>query len=62
MLVLTRKLGEVVKIGTGIEVQVLEVDPVSRRVRLGVTAPKEVPVHRKEVWDQIKREQTEDGK
>lgn len=47
MLVLTRKTGEAIHIGSGIEVTVLSV--AKGRVRLGLTAPREVPVHRAEV-------------
>ena len=48
MLVLSRKLGETIVIGNGITVKVLAVD--GDRVKLGVVAPAEVPVHREEVY------------
>ncbi len=52
MLVLTRKTGQSIMIGDDIEVSVLA---VSRdKIRIGITAPKEVPVFRKEVWISIK--------
>jgi carbon storage regulator len=52
MLVLTRKTGQSIMIGDDIEVSVLA---VSRdKIRVGITAPKEVPVFRKEVWISIK--------
>lgn len=51
MLVLTRKLHQSIVIGDGIEVVVLEVR--GEQVRLGIKAPKDVAVHRKEVFDQI---------
>ena len=54
MLVLTRKLGEVIKIGDRIKVVVVSVDGNS--VKLGVEAPEEVPVHREEVYDKIAAE------
>ncbi len=44
MLILTRRIGETVKIGDEIEVTVLGVK--GNQVRLGITAPKNVPVHR----------------
>ena len=47
MLVLTRKPGEVILIGDGIRLEVLEMK--GGRVRLGITAPREVAVHRAEV-------------
>jgi carbon storage regulator len=51
MLVLSRKRGEVITIGDGITVMVLAVD--GDRVKLGVVAPAEVPVHREEVYQRI---------
>jgi carbon storage regulator len=52
MLVLTRKTGQSIMIGDDIEISVLA---VSRdKIRIGITAPKEVPVFRKEVWISIK--------
>ena len=54
MLVLTRRRGEVVTIGHDIEVMVLEIK--EDQVRLGVKAPKAIPVHRKEIYEAIKAE------
>ena len=51
MLVLTRKLHQSIVIGDGIEIVVLEVR--GEQVRIGIKAPKDVAVHRKEVFDQI---------
>ena len=51
MLVLSRKRGEAIVIGSGITVTVLAVD--GDRVKLGVVAPVEVPVHREEVYQRI---------
>ena len=51
MLVLSRKRGEAIVIGDGITVSVLAVD--GDRVKLGVVAPMEVPVHREEVYQRI---------
>lgn len=57
MLVLTRKTNQSIMIGDDIEVSVLA---VSRdKIRLGISAPKDVPVYRKEVYISIKDE--EDG-
>ena len=48
MLVLTRKTNQSIMIGDDVEVSVLS---VSRdKIRLGITAPKDIPVYRKEVW------------
>ena len=56
MLVLTRKTNQSIMIGEEIEVTVLA---VSRdKIRLGITAPRDVPVFRKEVYLSIKEEQT----
>lgn len=54
MLVLTRKLGEAIRIGSDMEVVVLSV--AKGRVKLGLSAPPHVPVHRAEVADSIKLE------
>jgi len=52
MLVLTRKTNQSIMIGDEVEVTVLA---VSRdKIRLGISAPKEVPVYRKEVWLSMK--------
>ncbi len=51
MLVLSRKIGEVVTIGNSVQITVLSYD--RGIVRLGIKAPKSIPVHRKEVHDKI---------
>jgi carbon storage regulator len=51
MLVLTRKLHQSIIIGDEIEVVVLEVR--GEQVRIGIRAPKDVSVHRKEIYEQI---------
>lgn len=55
MLILTRKVGETLMIGDEIEVTILSLK--GNQVRIGVNAPKDVPVHREEIYDRIKREQ-----
>lgn len=57
MLVLTRKLNQSIVIGDEIEVVVLEVR--GEQVRIGIKAPKNVAVHRKEVYEQIREENVE---
>ncbi len=54
MLVLTRRLNQSIKIGDEIEITVIEVR--GDQVRLGVTAPRNVAVHRNEVYLQIQQE------
>ena len=52
MLALTRKKGEALVINNNIEITVLEIR--GDQIKLGITAPKDVPVYRKEVYVQIK--------
>ncbi len=54
MLVLTRKPGQSIMIGDGVEIQVLSV--AGEKVRLGVTAPRDVSIFRNEVYDRISEE------
>lgn len=54
MLVLSRKKNEIITIGENIRVMIIEVH--GDRVRIGIDAPKDVPVHRKEVLEAILRE------
>ncbi len=59
MLVLSRKKNESIVINDDITIVVVEIR--GDKVRLGVEAPKEVPVHRKEVYDAIKRAEPADN-
>jgi carbon storage regulator len=54
MLVLTRKVNQSIRIGPDIEVVVLEVR--GEQVRLGIKAPRDVAVHRQEIFEQILEE------
>ena len=54
MLVLTRKPGQSIMIGDGVEVQVLAV--AGEKVRLGIAAPRDVSIFRNEVYDRIENE------
>ena len=56
MLVLSRKKNESIVINNDITIVVVEIR--GDKVRLGIEAPKEVPVHRREVYDAIKRNET----
>jgi carbon storage regulator len=53
MLILTRRVGETVMIGNEVTVTVLGVK--GNQVRIGVNAPKDVAVHREEIYERIKR-------
>ena len=52
MLILTRKVGEIIMIGDDIVVKVLGVR--SGQVKIGIEAPRELPVHRHEIFERIK--------
>ena len=57
MLVLSRQRDESIMIGD--DVEIIIVDVRGDKVRLGITAPKDIPVHRREIYDAIKREKGE---
>ena len=54
MLVLTRRKGENIRIGDQITVRVL--DQYGSQIRIGIEAPKTIPVHREEIYEKIKGE------
>ena len=54
MLILTRRVGETLMIGDAVSVTVLGVK--GNQVRIGINAPKDVAVHREEIFQRIKRE------
>ena len=60
MLILTRRVGETVMIGNEVTVTVLGVK--GNQVRIGVNAPKDVAVHREEIYERIKREEDLEGR
>lgn len=57
MLALTRKKGETMVLNNNIEVTILEIR--GDQVKIGISAPKEVPIYRKEVYLQIQKENEE---
>ena len=57
MLVLSRQRDESIMIGD--DVEIIIVDVRGDKVRLGITAPKSIPVHRREIYDAIQREKKE---
>ena len=57
MLVLSRQKDESIMIGDDVEITIVDVR--GDKVRLGITAPKEIPVHRMEVYEAIQREKNE---
>ncbi len=59
MLILTRRVGETVMIGNDVTVTVLGVK--GNQVRVGINAPKNVAVHREEIYERIRREQQGGG-
>ena len=59
MLILTRRVGETLMIGDHVTVTVLGVK--GNQVRIGVNAPKDVAVHREEIYERIVKERSNDG-
>lgn len=59
MLILTRRVGETLMIGDNVTVTVLRVK--GNQVRLGVNAPKDVSVHREEIFERIQQEDADES-
>ena len=59
MLTLTRKVGESIRIGDDIQIVVKEIR--KNQVRIGINAPKDVAVHREEIYERIQSEKASEG-
>ena len=60
MLVLSRRMDESIMVGQNVEIKIVGVS--GNKVRLGITAPKSIEVHRKEIFDAIRREKSQKTK
>lgn len=54
MLVLSRKKGQSIMIGNNIEISIIDIQ--GEQIRLGINAPRDIPIHRKEVFEEIIQE------
>lgn len=59
MLILTRRMNETLVVGDDVRVTVLGVN--GNQVRIGVKAPRNIPVHREEIYEKIKKERSSDS-
>jgi carbon storage regulator len=54
VLIITRRPGEKIMLGEDVSIQVMEI--VGNQVRIGIQAPKSIPVYREEIWEAVKAE------
>jgi len=59
MLILTRRVDESILIGENVTITIVEIS--STRVRIGIDAPKEIKVHREEIYQRIQPDQSHDS-
>ena len=59
MLILTRRMNETLMVGDDVRVTVLGIN--GNQVRIGVQAPRHIPVHRQEIYEKIKKEESSDS-
>lgn len=59
MLILSRKPGEAIRIGERGELSIVVLAVHGNQVRIGINAPKDVPVHRQEIFERIQQQQNE---
>lgn len=57
MIVLSRQRDESIMIGDDVEITIVDIR--GGKVRLGITAPREIPVHRREIYDAIQRDKND---
>lgn len=60
MLILTRRVNEKLMVGDNVTVSVLSIN--GNQVRIGITAPRQVPVHREEIYQKIKQQASQSAK
>lgn len=60
MLVLSRDVDQSIMIGDDVEITIVGIR--GNHVRLGITAPRSIPVHRKEIWVKVKEEKVQEKK
>ncbi len=58
MVILTRQINDSIIIGDNIKVYILDIK--GRRARIGIDAPRDIPVHREEVWHRIQEKQAQE--
>lgn len=56
MLILTRRIHDTIIVGEDADIKITVLGVKGNQVRLGIDAPKDVPVHRKEIYDRIQEE------
>jgi len=59
MLILTRRMNETLVVGDDVRVTVLGIN--GNQVRIGVKAPRHIPVHREEIYEKIKKQESSDS-